>query len=1167
MTAAAAATTTAWWRYSSAQASNATQAGWSVSSAGWKSSLQGGSVAALGTTEDLGASVVASSSVVTMSGVGAGQSAPHTFLSISSAVQSSSLPYGSSANFTESSSTHSRSTQSFSELVTASEGTSSTASKGSSISSVLLSNSSSLLHFSSIKSVVSGTRTSWAQAYAVEILTSPVSTAPPSTESTSGHTLLNNFSSIVVPHSALSAVSAQAAAVQQAISARGTSNGQTQRTESIPANLPLSSSTVHISDNAGVGILSNFRSKKSSSAVSIEMQFSSTSTTWATSRRLFIGNSTPGTNNVSLNLVNQSSYTNVSNVQATSIGSLQSTELPLSKSDGSRSSSPQEMKLTSTPQNMIEGSNTTFHQEKLMSLSSGSFTSVGEIISPTAPVERYAESTETYTQFSSLPFSQASIALQSSFELFSTSVPKISSLDGLSSLGLVRILLATIVLGNPSFAISSSFCLPQPFDNIKIVVPAGSWGQKTVRSIYSEALTASVFDLQETVNNSLPGISCGPGVALGPLNTILSGPIYVSIPCNMSLAPSSYHLAAFAYTGNSTTPGMWSKEAVVMNIFNTSGVAWAQFQYLSAYSLFWISNPLNRGVDLSVLLGSIFGSILVFVVAGIFFLLFLNKQNRAGHSLSSRQKLHTVSPAVVLTNRHIGSPYSEKYTKSSAASESRVMQLRSLWSPPETDLEISCVPVSNKLLPPILNRNRNLPLANPDSNCGSAARKLRELCSQFVGLPTIFNSTLSQEEMDVCSQHIASADNKSQVAVLHYNSLHSGVLSNDEIKHCSEDIEFGISKQDSGYIKEQVFVHDSLFSRHLSPEEVVTCCDGSYLSKDEATLCKDDFLACCVLGSDEIDNCQARTSLKPSKWLMNPDNIRQGTGVSMAEYAEQKYILQRINFQARSCTAEGSDKYFTATVPKANRSIAVSESLCLDDSISTVPKEISFHGIEISVSDHLNLQFSTLSPEETLFCEENMHKLQNHDLFELAKELSESQTAQLSLQNTALLQAENNLLVLPGLSKDPSSCAMVYKANLNPHSAKEESCSLPSSVETHLIHEIDTDHHTVYPVSVLTAIKNAHEPMIFDHRLDQVIAPLVPYSLHNYSLHTSKYKNSLSPDEIKLCFENSFDSKISTVHLSREYSEPWSKLLAPEEISFFGSGSSGLQCQTLALEY
>ena len=172
-----------------------------------------------------------------------------------------------------------------------------------------------------------------------------------------------------------------------------------------------------------------------------------------------------------------------------------------------------------------------------------------------------------------------------------------ATLEGLKTLGPVQILLPLLQLGVPPPDKNSTYVLPPPYDSVRIRIPAGAWPnvaaayatsrrENDESALIGEQLTATVFALQAS-DSVLPGEACGAGLDLGPQGLVLSLPIAISVPCNLSKreANASAFVGVYAYG-----QGGWHllQPAKEDGDEDGDGILWATTQTLTANAGFLV---------------------------------------------------------------------------------------------------------------------------------------------------------------------------------------------------------------------------------------------------------------------------------------------------------------------------------------------------------------------------------------------------------------------------------------------------------------------------------------------------------------------------------------------------------------------------------------------------
>jgi hypothetical protein len=160
-------------------------------------------------------------------------------------------------------------------------------------------------------------------------------------------------------------------------------------------------------------------------------------------------------------------------------------------------------------------------------------------------------------------------------------------LPGLESLGAVEVLLPTVSLGVPPHDATTTFRLPDPFSQIQITVPVGSWVAR--RRSDGTALTATVFSLAAGATG-LPGAACGPAVDLGPHDFALAAPLLLALPCasappDPAATPAIHSLSAGRWAALPPPPLGAAGPAYA------NGTARARLAALTAQAVFWVLPP------------------------------------------------------------------------------------------------------------------------------------------------------------------------------------------------------------------------------------------------------------------------------------------------------------------------------------------------------------------------------------------------------------------------------------------------------------------------------------------------------------------------------------------------------------------------------------------------
>ena len=125
---------------------------------------------------------------------------------------------------------------------------------------------------------------------------------------------------------------------------------------------------------------------------------------------------------------------------------------------------------------------------------------------------------------------------------------QVEVVQGLESMGLLRVLYNNVILGVPSSTVETVY---SPFESVRIVIPPGAWVSSQSRRRELRPMSITVFLLPEEVVT--PGSACGPALFIGPLDQELASPILVSLPCgtNLSHADSGHTPTPFVF--NSVT--------------------------------------------------------------------------------------------------------------------------------------------------------------------------------------------------------------------------------------------------------------------------------------------------------------------------------------------------------------------------------------------------------------------------------------------------------------------------------------------------------------------------------------------------------------------------------------------------------------------------------------
>uniref|UniRef100_A0A7S0QX51 Uncharacterized protein n=1 Tax=Cryptomonas curvata TaxID=233186 RepID=A0A7S0QX51_9CRYP len=261
----------------------------------------------------------------------------------------------------------------------------------------------------------------------------------------------------------------------------------------------------------------------------------------------------------------------------------------------------------------------------------GSLVITTSIIVPSSTTLGTGAPTMSITSPDSLFILPTSIPLQvltGNYSLTSTSTSvdpaifaKEQLIPGFESVGPVQVLMQTLKLGLPSPDSETVYHLPQPYEKIQILVPAGAWMSPTSSRRTPEQipeLTATVLSLPNSTE--FPGVPCGPVVLLGPHNMLLQNPIFVSVPC-VEPRPSlgaGWEAVVHLYTQNtkvraSAGGGAWQREMRPQTLAYSNGTAWGEAHILGPNAAFWISGE-NSGT-IGLVTGFVVGGALVAAVA------------------------------------------------------------------------------------------------------------------------------------------------------------------------------------------------------------------------------------------------------------------------------------------------------------------------------------------------------------------------------------------------------------------------------------------------------------------------------------------------------------------------------------------------------------------------
>jgi hypothetical protein len=193
-------------------------------------------------------------------------------------------------------------------------------------------------------------------------------------------------------------------------------------------------------------------------------------------------------------------------------------------------------------------------------------------------------------------------------------------IPGFESVGPVQVLMPKLYLGLPSPDSETVYRLPQPYEKIQILVPAGAWMSPTSSRRATEQipeLTATVLSLPNST--AFPGVPCGPIVLLGPHDMLLQYPILVSVPC-IEPRPSlgaGWEAVVHLYTQNTkaraSSGGEWKREIRPQALAYSNGTAWGEAHILAPNAAFWISSA-NSGT-IGLVTGFVVGGALVAAVA------------------------------------------------------------------------------------------------------------------------------------------------------------------------------------------------------------------------------------------------------------------------------------------------------------------------------------------------------------------------------------------------------------------------------------------------------------------------------------------------------------------------------------------------------------------------
>ena len=183
----------------------------------------------------------------------------------------------------------------------------------------------------------------------------------------------------------------------------------------------------------------------------------------------------------------------------------------------------------------------------------------------------------------------------SSFNFATNNPQRAQIVAGFESIGPVQVLLPTIVLGQPSQTAETVYLLPQPYETVQILIPAGAWPVASGSRRASEPppqLTATVVSVPNST--SLPGLPCGPMVLLGPSYLRLQLPLLIAVPCSVprpSLGAGWQAGLFYVNAMNSSFPEAqeWQRELVPQGKAYENETVWGQALLLSANAGFWTS--------------------------------------------------------------------------------------------------------------------------------------------------------------------------------------------------------------------------------------------------------------------------------------------------------------------------------------------------------------------------------------------------------------------------------------------------------------------------------------------------------------------------------------------------------------------------------------------------
>jgi hypothetical protein len=157
------------------------------------------------------------------------------------------------------------------------------------------------------------------------------------------------------------------------------------------------------------------------------------------------------------------------------------------------------------------------------------------------------------------------------------SIFSVMVIAGLEAMGPVKVFYDNIPLGIPALTEETEF---HPFEQVRIIVPAGAWAAQ--RRTATDSLSLTIFELPAASGPSLPGTTCGPALSLGPAWRALAAPILVTLPC--SGAPAGAVLAAFAFRPAANGSGSWVEEPTLANKSGVPDALWAQISTMGVHT-------------------------------------------------------------------------------------------------------------------------------------------------------------------------------------------------------------------------------------------------------------------------------------------------------------------------------------------------------------------------------------------------------------------------------------------------------------------------------------------------------------------------------------------------------------------------------------------------------